>query len=111
MGQTQRRKANLAKNKQYQKVRKTKHKTKDMDEILEDLKPENLIKIQNKKLDENLPGLGQYPCVACSRYFIDKSHLETHYKGKEHKKRLKRLKEEKENPYTIADSKKYAGLN
>lgn len=103
-----RRKANVAKNKQYQRARKTKHKTKDMDEILNDLKPENLIKITNQPIDEDLPGLGQIYCVMCSRYFQRKEALETHYKTKEHKKRLKRLKEE---PYTIADSKRYGGLS
>jgi bud site selection protein 20 len=106
MGQTQRRKKNTAKNKQYQKARKTKHRTKDIDEIMDDLKPENLGKFDNQKLDESLPGLGQYYCLFCSRYFIDKSHLESHYKTKEHKKQIKRSKEE---PYTIADSKKYGG--
>lgn len=108
MGQVQRRKANLAKNKQYQRVRKTKHKTKDIDEIVEDLKPHNLIKMQNQKLDENLPGLGQFYCVFCARYFINKFTLEAHNVSKEHKKRIKRTKEE---PYTIADSRKYGGLS
>ena len=106
MGQTQRRRKNLSKNKQYQKIRKTKHKTKDIDEILEDLKPENIIKLQNQKIDEDLPGLGQFYCVFCSRYFIDKHTMEAHFKSKEHKKRIKRTKEE---PYTIEDSKKYGG--
>ena len=106
MGQTQRRKKNTAKNKQYQKIRKTKHRTKDMDEIITDLQPENIIKLQNQPLDEDLPGLGQHYDVFCSRYFINKVSMETHFKTKEHKKRVKSSKEE---PYTIADSKKYAG--
>jgi len=94
------------KNKQYKRIRKTKHKTKDIDEILEDLKPENIIKLKNQELDENLPGLGQHYCVFCSRYFIDKASQEFHLKTKEHKKRLKRTKED---VYTIADSRKYGG--
>lgn len=106
MGKAQRRRKNTSKNKQYQKARKTKHRTKDVDEILEDLKPENLLKNENKEIDEDLPGLGQFYCVFCSRYFTDKNTLETHFKSKEHKKRVKRTKEE---PYTIQDSRKYGG--
>ena len=107
MGQTMRRRKNLSKNKQYQRTRKTKNKTKDLDQIFDDLKPENIIKLQTQQpIDEDLPGLGQFYCVFCSRYFIGQSSLDTHYKTKEHKKRLKRTKEE---PYTIEDSKRFAG--
>jgi len=106
MGKCQRRRKNTSKNKQYQKVRKTKHKTKDIDEILEDLKPENIVKLQSQPIDEDLPGLGQHYCVFCARYFTDKNTLEAHFKTKEHKKRVKRTNDE---PYTIADSKKYGG--
>lgn len=106
MGQTQRRKKNLAKKKQYQKIRRTRNKTKDLDQIIEDLKPENLIKLQDQPLDEDLPGLGQYYCVFCSRYFINKASLDTHYKSKEHKKRVKTTKED---PYTIEDSLRFGG--
>jgi bud site selection protein 20 len=106
MGKTQRRRGNTSKNKQYQKVRKTKHKSKDIDEILEDLKPEKLLNLNTQPINEDLPGLGQHYCVFCARYFIDKSSLEVHIKSKEHKKRVKRTKEE---PYTIEDSRKYGG--
>ena len=104
MGQCQRRRKNLSKNKQFQKIRKTKRRTKDIDEIVNDLKPENIIKIQNQKLDEDLPGLGQFYCVFCARYFINGDSLKTHYKSKEHKKQIKRTKEP---TYTINDSKKF----
>ena len=106
MGQCQRRKKNTSQNKQFTKLRKTKHRTKDIDEIVNDLKPENIIKIQNKKLDEDLPGLGQFYCVFCARYFINNDSLKSHYKSKEHKKQIKRTKEP---TYTINDSKKFGG--
>lgn len=106
MGQCQRRKGNTSKNKQYQKARKTKHRTKDLDEIVTDLKPENIIKLQHQKLDENLPGLGQFYCVFCARYFINNDSLNHHYKGKEHKKQVKRTQEE---PYSIKESKQHGG--
>jgi bud site selection protein 20 len=106
MGKAQRRRNNTSKNKQYQKIRRTRNKTKDIDEIIEDMKPENILKFSNLPIDENLPGLGQFYCIFCARYFINKSSLETHFKTKEHKKRVKRTKEE---PYTVEDSLKYGG--
>ena len=57
-------------------------------------------------IDEDLPGLGQYYCIFCSRYFINQKSLDIHYKTKEHKKRVKVTKEK---PYTIEDSKLFAG--
>merc|ERR1712004_529303 len=93
MGQCQRRKKNTARNKQFQKIRKTKRRVKDIDEIVTDLKPENIIRLQNQKLDEDLPGLGQFYCAFCARYFINAESLKTHYKSKEHKKQIKRTQE------------------
>lgn len=54
-----------------------------------------------------LAGLAQHTCVACSRYFADAVSLETHLKGKPHKRRLKKLAEE---PYTIEESRRAVGL-
>jgi len=96
----------MAKKKQFHKARKTKHRTKDIDEIVNDLKPDNIVKINNRVLDENLPGLGQFYCVFCSRYFVNKDSLTNHYRGKEHKKQIKRTKEE---PYSIKESKFMGG--
>ena len=100
MGHCQRRKGNTAKHKQYGKNRRTRNKTKDLDQIVEDLQPEKLLKIQN-------PGLGQFYCVFCARYFVNQKSLDDHFKTKEHKKRVKVVKTEK--PYTIEESKMHAG--
>ena len=107
MGHCQRRKANTAKHKQYGKNRRTRNKTKDLDQIVEDLQPEKLLKFKNPEIDENLPGLGQFCCVFCARYFVNQKSLDDHYKTKEHKKRVKVVKTEK--PYTIEESKMHAG--
>ena len=107
MGHCQRRKANTAKHKQYGKNRRTRNKTKDLDQIVEDLQPEKLLKFKNPETDENLPGLGQFYCVFCARYFVNQKSLDDHYKTKEHKKRVKVVKTEK--PYTIEESKMHAG--
>jgi len=52
-------------------------------------------------------GLAQHTCVACCRYFADAVSLETHVRGKPHKRRLKKLAEE---PYTIEESRRAVGL-
>ncbi len=106
MGHAQRRKGNTAKHKAIGKSRRTRNKTKDMDQIVEDLDPKNILKYQNLPIDEDLPGLGQFYCIFCSRYFVNKKTLDDHYKTKEHKKRVKSSKEK---PYTIEDSLKFAG--
>ena len=55
MGHTQRRKGNTAKNKQYAKIRRTRNKTKDLDQIVDDLDPKNSLKFLNMPIDEDLP--------------------------------------------------------
>ena len=106
MGHAQRRKGNTAKHKAIGKSRRTRNKTKDMDQIVEDLDPKNILKFQNLPIDEDLPGLGQFYCIFCSRYFVNKKTLDDHYKTKEHKKRVKSSKEK---PYTIEDSLNFGG--
>ena len=106
MGHAQRRKGNTAKHKQIGKSRKTKRYQRDIDQIVNDLQPQNIIKFDKLEIDEDLPGLGQFYCIFCAKYFISKAVLENHYKTKEHKKRVKATKEK---PYTIEDSKLFAG--
>ena len=106
MGHAQRRKKNTGKNKFIRRAKKTKHYQRDIDQIVEDLDPKNIAKFSNLELDESLPGLGQFYCVFCAKYFQNQSTLDSHQKSKEHKKRVKATKEE---PYTIEDSKMYAG--
>jgi len=55
-----------------------------------------------------LAGLGQFGCVSCSRHFADEVALQTHNRGKPHKRRLKKLEEE---PYTIEESLRAAGVS
>lgn len=46
-----------------QKTRK--RKGKDLDEIVDDLRPEKKAKLLNQPLDSDLPGDGQFYCVQC----------------------------------------------
>ncbi|XP_015898424.3 uncharacterized protein LOC107431907 [Ziziphus jujuba] len=42
-------------------------------------------------LDEDLPGMGQYYCIHCDRYFANVAVRDEHFKTKRHKKRLKQM--------------------
>ena len=51
--------------KDQKKKYRTKRRTKDIDQIQEDLKPENASKLQSQN-DPDLPGAGQFYCLQCS---------------------------------------------
>lgn len=84
---------------------RTKRRTKDMDQIHDDLKEAS--RLTQQPIDYDLPGAGQYYCVECARYFADTTSQEEHVKSKLHKKRLKELKDV---PYTIEEAERAAGL-
>ncbi|KAI9140276.1 hypothetical protein BKA69DRAFT_1081169 [Paraphysoderma sedebokerense] len=65
----------------------TKNRTKDLDQIHEDLQPGAVEKLKNQEVDIDLPGLGQFYCVECSRYFVNEKSLSEHTKSKVHKRR------------------------
>ncbi|CDH58657.1 bud site selection-related protein [Lichtheimia corymbifera JMRC:FSU:9682] len=90
----------------YRKYR-TRNYTRDLDQIHDDIKPENAQKLKNQPLDPDKPGLGQNYCIECARHFITEAAFKEHIRGKLHKKRLKQLKEE---PYTQAEADAAAGL-
>ena len=59
------------------------------------------------ELDPDKPGLGQFYCVACSRYYINLTALQEHSSTAKHRRRLKMLKTEK--PYSHAEAMAGAG--
>ncbi|XP_046748115.1 zinc finger protein 593 homolog [Diprion similis] len=85
---------------------RTKRRTKDLDEINEDIKPEYSTALLNQEVDLDKPGAAQHYCLHCARYFIDNKALLDHFTTKVHKRRLKALELE---PYTIEDSERAAG--
>ncbi|KAF7270531.1 hypothetical protein GWI33_016490 [Rhynchophorus ferrugineus] len=85
---------------------KTKRRVKDLDEINEDIKPENVQKFLNQDVDFDKPGNAQFYCIHCARYFVSNQALQEHFTTKLHKRRLKALEDE---PYTIEDSQRAAG--
>lgn len=68
---------------------KTKRRTRDFDQIVNDMKSENYEKTlqQMTEFDEDKPGLGKYYCVACAKYFINEQILKEHFETKRHKRK------------------------
>jgi bud site selection protein 20 len=67
MGGIQKHRASSAKNKAGHRSRKTKHYSRDHDQIHDDMKkPE---KFEELVVDETKPGAGQFYCVSCARFF------------------------------------------
>lgn len=101
MGRVQRRKGNVAKNKIAHRFQKTRNYRRDLDQIWEDVQPENAEKVLTDVQAEDVPGLGKFYCISCARHFINKHAYEEHVKTKFHKRGLKRLQEK---PYTIKEA-------
>ena len=104
MGKPQRRKGNLARNKTFHKSKKTKNYRRDIDQIHDDNKAENIEKYMNQPINDQLPGFGQFYCISCARHFVNKTAIEGHFKTKDHKKQIKTLKD---TPYSIKESEEY----
>ncbi|XP_034250560.1 zinc finger protein 593 homolog [Thrips palmi] len=86
---------------------RTSNRTKDLDQINQDLKEENVEKLLNQEVDADKPGKAQFYCLHCARYFINDQALNEHFKTKVHKRRMKALETE---PYSIEESERAAGL-
>ncbi|GLD67762.1 zinc finger protein 593 [Lates japonicus] len=95
------------KKKNIAKTWKTKRRTKDLDQIHSDMKPETAAKLLHQEVDYDVTGCAQHYCLHCARYFVDMRSLKEHFKSKVHKKRLKQLREE---PYTQAEAERAAGM-
>lgn len=90
----------------FKRKLKTKRRTKDLDEIDNDMIEENARKLLHQEIDLDKPGSAQFYCLHCARYFIDEHALKEHFRTKAHKRRLKALELE---PYTIEESERAAG--
>jgi len=68
--------------------KKTRRYTRDIDQIHSDLKhSRHLEQYKETKAAEDLPGLGQWYCIECSKWFADETNFNSHVKGKNHKRR------------------------
>ncbi|XP_037341772.1 zinc finger protein 593 [Pungitius pungitius] len=98
---------NSDKKKSISKTWKTKRRTKDLDQIHADMKPETAAKLLHQKVDVDVTGCAQHYCLHCARYFVDLRSMKEHFKTKVHKRQLKKLREE---PYTQAEAERAAGM-
>uniref|UniRef100_UPI00398F7047 zinc finger protein 593 n=1 Tax=Pristiophorus japonicus TaxID=55135 RepID=UPI00398F7047 len=98
---------NSDKKKSVSKLWKTKRRTKDLDQIHEDMKPENADRLLHQEIDSDATGSAQFYCLHCARYFMDQRSLKEHFKTKVHKRRLKQLSEA---PYTQEEADRAAGM-
>merc|ERR1712070_159112 len=96
-------------NKDHRTLKRTINKGRWDDICANELRPERLPAVTKEKtaLDPDLPGLGQYYCVCCSKYCITSAALEQHYKTTKHKRRFKTLTTEE--PYSHAEANAAAG--
>lgn len=96
---------------------------RDLDQVIDDIQsPKHLAQFKATKTEEDLPGLGQWYCTECAKWFEGENSLITHRKGSTHKRRLVyhkfnelllkflRLKALKEGPYTQKDAEAAVGL-
>ncbi|GMH09835.1 hypothetical protein Nepgr_011676 [Nepenthes gracilis] len=97
------------------KKRKYSHKTDRRSKFLlkaDDAIYEELQKPMDERkplpLDEDLPGMGQYYCLHCDRYFPSVAVRDDHFKSKRHKKRLKQMAGPA--PHTQLDAELAAGM-
>ncbi|XP_042296715.1 zinc finger protein 593 [Sceloporus undulatus] len=86
---------------------KTKRRRRDLDQINQDMRPENSAKLLRQDPDADMPGSAQHYCLHCARYFVDLKSMKDHFRSKVHKKRLKQLREE---PYTQEEAERAAGM-
>ena len=107
MGKPQRRKKIHTRDKKVNRVIKTKGYKRDVDQRHADLEPANAALLLNQPIDEDLPGRGQFYCIACARYFITERALFEHNKTKQHKRQVKATRE---TPYTQAEADRCAGM-
>ncbi|CAL1527197.1 unnamed protein product [Lymnaea stagnalis] len=84
---------------------RTRHRTRDLDQIHGDLKsPDSLLK---QEVDLDKPGAAQFYCLTCAKYFINDKALTDHFKSKPHKRRMKALETE---PYTQEEADRAGGM-
>ncbi|KAK3043066.1 hypothetical protein RJ639_002634 [Escallonia herrerae] len=65
-------------------------------------------KMNQLPVDEDLPGMGQYYCLHCDRYFANVAVRDEHFKTKRHKKRMKLMTGPA--PHTQLDADLAAGM-
>ncbi|KAK9471208.1 uncharacterized protein V1510DRAFT_347191, partial [Dipodascopsis tothii] len=87
---------------------KTKRRTRDLDQVSKDIATrDSRALLRNQPVDEDKPGLGQHYCVDCAKYFETAAADKVHRRGKNHKRRVRMLREQ---PYSQAEADAAAGV-
>ncbi|KAM0793865.1 C2H2 finger domain protein [Usnea florida] len=87
---------------------KTKRRTRDLDQIHADIRStKHLNQQKSAKPATELPGLGQFYCLECAKWFEAEHGLLQHRKGKNHKRRVRALRLE---PYSQKEAEAAVGL-
>lgn len=69
--------------------------SRDLDLIKSDIKStKHLTQHKNSTAAEDLPALGQHYCIECAKWFESQYNIAAHRRGKNHKRRVRMLKEE-----------------
>merc|ERR1719356_1750090 len=82
-------------------------RSKDIDQVHDDLKIPEKFKPGVLEQDEDLPGMGQFYCIPCSRFFQTAQVKAQHERSKLHKRRLQKAMDE---PHTQRDAELAAGM-
>ena len=83
MGRIPGSKNNAKKKKVYKKAAQTWCRARDIDQVQDDLKKEEVTKKKMEfEADDDLAGMGMFYCTPCARHFIDQETLDTHFKGR-----------------------------
>jgi bud site selection protein 20 len=89
MGRPQRRSRTTVKDKAGTKARRTRRRTKDIDQIQDEIsRASKSAPSEQRPIDPEKPGLGQFMCVYCDAYFISDVVMQEHLRSKPHKKRF-----------------------
>lgn len=68
---------------------------RDLDQVKADLATKkHLSQYRSTKATEDLPGLGEWYCIECAKWFEGEHNLVAHRKGKNHKRRVRVLRDE-----------------
>ena len=94
-------------NKDHRSLNRTIHKGRWDDICAEALAEPAVVMAQKTKLDSELPGTGQYHCLACAKYCIGDQARQAHKRSVKHRRREKTLTTE--TPYSHAEANAAAG--
>ena len=80
---------------------------KDIDQVQDEIIKIKQGILKPEKVDPDKPGMGQFKCIICARYFINRESLVAHKRSKKHKKMLKKVMEPQ---YTQEEADRAGGL-